>query len=59
MYPVSFFMSLSTTAPAVCALAACYFYVHVKKCTENVLWVNILDLLSLTAEVGMVGTAMT
>ena len=52
-------MSLSTTSPAVCAPAACYFYVHVKKCTENVLWVNILDLLSLTAEVGMVGTAMS
>jgi hypothetical protein len=52
-------MSLTTTAPAVCAPAACYFYVHVK-CTENVLWVmNILDLLSLTAEVRMVGTAMS
>jgi len=51
-------MLFSVTAPAVCAVAACYFYVHVKKCTENILWVNIFDLLSLTAEVGMVGTAM-
>jgi len=34
-------MSLTTIAPAVCALAACYFYVHVK-CTENVLWAQII-----------------
>lgn len=45
-------MSFSGTAPAVCALAACYFHVHVKICTENVLLVNILHLLSLTAEDG-------